>query len=166
MNVTISEVPYERKEVLARLIEMYEHELSEYTQDDVDSEGQYGYTYFDSYWKEKKRFPYFIKVNNQLAGFILVCDYSYIKQLSNKRMMAEFFVMKKYRRLGIGKKVAFMVFDLLKGSWEIGQLTDNRVSKIFWEKIIKEYTNDNYRKILNVNEEGFIGQLIVFNNDI
>ena len=31
---------------------------------------------------------------------------------------------------------------------------------------IKEYTDDNYRKILDVNKEGFIGQLILFDNDV
>lgn len=39
--------------------------------------------------------------------------------------IAEFFVMKKYRKAGIGSRAANIIFNTFKGEWKIGQLESN-----------------------------------------
>ncbi len=80
---------------------------------------------------------------------------------ASARSISEFFVMRKYRRKGIGKLVAWQVFDLFPGQWEVGQYDKNDPAKIFWQEVIGAYTNGNYRKE-QVVTDGWAGQVLVF----
>ena len=79
MDIIIELVKKEEKEILRNLMEKYRYEFSQYDDLDTNNLGLYGYDYFDNYWTENNRFPFFIKVNNKLAGFIMINDYPEIK---------------------------------------------------------------------------------------
>ncbi|MCP4712667.1 MAG: GNAT family N-acetyltransferase, partial [Planctomycetes bacterium] len=100
------QVPEEEKSVLLQLLELYAYDFSEFDDNDVNEHGLYGYTYFDYYWTEEGRVPFFIRVDGKLAGFVLVNEYCYLVKEPGTKSIAEFFVMRKYRRQGIGKAVA------------------------------------------------------------
>lgn len=147
MNVTIESASIDKKEVLTRLMELYRYDFSEYDRSDVDEKGLYGYTYFDHYWTESERFPYLIKVNDYYAGFALIREL--VEEDNNDETyhsIAEFFVMKKYRKQGIGKKVATYLFDRFPGNWEVAQMEENREAQSFWRKVIGVYTDNNYQE--------------------
>ena len=63
MDIEIIKVVEEEREILARLIELYEYDFSEYENSDVNFLGLYGYTYLDYYWTENRRFPILYKKN-------------------------------------------------------------------------------------------------------
>ena len=67
--------------------------------------------------------------------------------------MAEFFVMRKYRRRGVGKQMAFNVFDRLPGKWEVRQVAENNAGIAFWRRIILEYTGGNVQETLLAGED-------------
>ncbi|MCL2362290.1 MAG: GNAT family N-acetyltransferase [Defluviitaleaceae bacterium] len=141
----IEVVPAEKtqKSVLRQLMELYNYDFSEYTNEDVDEHGLYGYSYLDHFWTEEARYPFFIKVDSCFAGFVLVgtfCRYTNNKAYS----IAEFFVLKKYRKMNIGKTAAKHVFDLFKGEWEVRVLHANKPALPFWHKVINEYTNGSF----------------------
>jgi Predicted acetyltransferase len=71
MDIIIEPVKKEEKEILRNLLEKYNYEFSQYNGLDINNLGLYGYDYLDSYWTEENRFPFFIKINNKLAGFIM-----------------------------------------------------------------------------------------------
>jgi predicted acetyltransferase len=54
--------------------------------------------------------------------------------------MEEFFVMKKYRKSGVGKQTAFYLFDLFPGKWEVAQIKANIPARKFRMKVISDYT--------------------------
>jgi predicted acetyltransferase len=109
------------KSVLRQLIELYQCNWSDISLDlDVDAHGLYGDDYLDHYCTEKERHPFLARVNGRYAGFALVNDYVLVP--GNQRSIAEFFVMRKYRRQGVGKRVAFEVFDRLPAKWEVRQV--------------------------------------------
>jgi predicted acetyltransferase len=58
--------------------------------------------------------------------------------------MSEFFVMKKYRRKGLGKAAAEQIFHLHRGQWEVFQKESNKPAQAFWRKIIDEYTRGQF----------------------
>ena len=138
MNIEIVLVKEEEKSVLSHLMELYQYDFSDFEGTDVNQYGLYGYTYFDHYWTETKRFPYFFKVDGKLAGFVLVCDYCYVRKDEDALFMAEFFVMKKYRLKGIGKTAAMTVFKNHPGKWELTVHPKNPTSQLFWQRVIKE----------------------------
>ena len=163
MDIKLIEVKESEKSVLRQLLELYSYDFSEFDDADVNDYGYFGYTYLDYYWTEDTRHPFFIRVNGTLAGFVLISDYTYKINLGDAKSVSEFFVMRKYRRKGIGKIVAFQVFDKFPGKWEVIQHGDNRPSKIFWEDIIGEYSDGNYCKE-KVKTEDWEGQALIFDN--
>jgi predicted acetyltransferase len=50
--------------------------------------------------------------------------------------MAEFFVMRKYRRTGLGTEAARLVLGRFPGSWEVRQLEANVAGSNFWRSAI------------------------------
>ena len=122
--------------VQAHLIELYEYDFSEFENSDVNAYGLYGYSYLDYYWTEKGRYAYFIKADGKLAGFAMVCGYCYVSKDRETRFLSEFFVMRKYRRQGVGKYAAGEVLKKHPGKWELTVHPNNRVSQKFWKAVI------------------------------
>ena len=165
MNISIEPVRKDEKEILRNLLEKYDYEFSQYNDLDVNDLGLYGYDYLDNYWTEENRFPFFIRADNKLAGFVMVNDYPEVN-LGTKYSMSEFFVMYKYRRHGIGKYAVKYILDKFKGKWQLKFHPKNDVSKNFWLKTIEEYTQGKYELIKNnpeaIYEDGTIGYVMVF----
>ncbi|MCY9656485.1 GNAT family N-acetyltransferase [Paenibacillus chondroitinus] len=77
--------------------------------------------------------------SDKLAGFVLVRKIT--EGESPKVSVAEFFILRKYRGQGIGKKVAHKLFEMFKGNWSVSWLEKNLPAKTFWTKVIMEYSN-------------------------
>ena len=163
MKIDLVEVQESEKSVLRQLIELYSYDFSEFDGADVSEHGFYGYTYLDHYWTEDARHPFFIRVDGKLAGFVLISDYAYVLETGQARSVSEFFVMRKYRHKGIGRKVAFQVFEKFPGKWEVIQHEHNLPSIRFWKKVIHEYTGGNFR-VEKTRTEWWDGQALIFDN--
>ena len=50
--------------------------------------------------------------------------------------MAEFFVMRKYRRHGVGRQAALEIFRRFPGPWQVRQQRFNPEATAFWHKSI------------------------------
>jgi len=164
-RIELIEATLERKSVLRQLIELYEYDFSEFNGEDVNEFGRYDYKYLDHYWTDEGRHPFFIMVDGAYAGFVLINSHSYVLTSGQARSVAEFFVMRKYRRGGVGREAARLVFDRFPGEWEVRQHGDNLPSQAFWERVIGEYTEGRYRK-LAVETESWQGQGIIFDNSL
>lgn len=150
MPMKLVRVTQEKAAVLARLLELYEYEFSDFEKTDVNEDGLFGYPYLKYYFTEEKRAAYFIEVDDKLAGFVMVCDYCYVTK-EDRTFMAEFFVMKKYRNRGIGRQAAFETFKRHKGKWELTVHPNNPVSHHFWESVIHA-VDPTYQTIKDVKD--------------
>lgn len=137
----------EEKEILRNLLEKYDYEFSQYTKVDINNLGLFGYDYLDYYWTEKNRFPYFILVDGKLAGFVLVNDFPVVENIKTDFCLSEFFVLYKYRKQGVGSIAAKKAFDLHRGKWQLKRHPHNIASVYFWDKVVSEYTNGNYKLV-------------------
>ena len=144
MNIYIEPILIEQKSVLVQMMELYNYDFSEFSDDDINEYGYFGYSHIDDYWNEEGRYPFFIRVDDKLAGFALIRSCSIYNNLTNPHNIAEFFVMKKYRRRGIGKTASMKIFDMFPGGWEVTQWINNLPAQNFWKKIVNEYTNGKY----------------------
>jgi predicted acetyltransferase len=141
MKIQILKASRENKQIISNLMQLYMYDFSKYTGSDVEASGLFAaYPQFEDYWKEEnQRFPYIIRNDTIYIGFVFVRrietpEKSYFS-------IAEFFIMRKYRRKGLGRKVAKEIFDLHRGQWEVYQMEANIPAQVFWKKIIAEYTN-------------------------
>ena len=166
-KLELIQVKKSEKEILKNLLEKYDYEFSQYDKRDVNILGLYGYDYLDNYWTEDKRWAFFIKVNKNLAGFIMINNYPEVEG-DIDYTMAEFFVMYKYRRLGIGKAAAIKIFDAFPGAWQLKRHPKNIASVKFWNNVVNEYTNGQYNIVEShpdaVYDDGTCGDIIFFNN--
>lgn len=166
-EIKIVPVKIEEKEILKNLLEKYDYEFSQYDNRDVNILGLYGYDYLDYYWTEEKRWSFFIKVDGNLAGFVMVNDHAEV-ELNTDYTLAEFFVMYKYRKLGIGKYVATKIFDMFHGKWQLKRHPKNIASVYFWNSVISEYTNGKYELLQSYEnteyDDGTLADVFVFNS--
>ena len=165
MNITLEPIKIEEKQTLKNLGELYIYELTQHTPVDVNETGIYDdLDDIDLYWTDKNRHPYFIKVNNKLAGFVLVYDGRQIKGIESNYAIDEFFIMQKYKQQGVGKYCASYIFDKYKGKWQIWFHPKNVAAKKFWTKLINEYTNGKFEVVENDEPfyDGTVGNTLVF----
>ncbi|MDE5992034.1 MAG: GNAT family N-acetyltransferase [Oscillospiraceae bacterium] len=157
MNISVEPILPEQKSVFVQMMELYSYDFSEFSDYDINEYGYFGYSHIDDYWNENGRYPFFIRVDGKLAGLVLVrscCEYN---NLINPHNIAEFFVMKKYRRKGVGKTASMKIFDMFPGGWETSQWSNNLPAQKFWEKVVAEYTNGKYNTFTSTekNAVGF-----------
>ncbi len=133
--------------VIENLMQFYIYDFSEYLNLDVDENGLFpSYQDLENYYKDENKFSYIIKSDEKYIGFVLV---KYIHTTErNYFSIAEFFILKKYRRGGIGKSIAKNIFDLHKGKWEIFQWEQNKPARLFWKNVINEYAGGKYTEKL------------------
>ena len=53
--------------------------------------------------------------------------------------------MRKYRKKSIGRQVAHEVFDQFGPLWEIKETKENGSAQAFWENVIGEYTEGDFK---------------------
>ena len=55
--------------------------------------------------------------------------------------MAEFFILRGYRRHGVGVRAARMMYGgCLQGGWEVRVTDNNSVARAFWQRAVSEFT--------------------------
>jgi predicted acetyltransferase len=143
MSVHVSLATAAERTPLFRMLELYQHDLSDIWDQDVDAAGEFGYG-LDRYWSEAGNWPYVFRVNNHFAGFTLVD--TRVKLPNGDFWMDQFFVMKKYRGRGVGAQAAKAVFDLHAGRWQVGQMPNNHAARTFWRNTIGAYTHSNFEE--------------------
>lgn len=144
MDIKLEIVKEEDKDILFRLLQYSLFEESENDFNEMNQFAIFEYKYFDLYFYEKDRIPFFIKeVNtNKILGFAMVNKYLQIYQEGHS--IAEFMVIPKYRRQKIGKCAVFKIFEQYPGNWEVKPSLNSDKSFLFWKNVIDAYTNGNY----------------------
>lgn len=149
------------KPIIQQMMELYQYDFSEFENTDLNEHGYFGYQYLDYYWVESDRYPFLVKVNGKLAGFVLVNQYTYLP--GSQYSVAEFFILRKYRQRGVGRQVALHVFNLFRGRWEIHQVHTNIVAQQFWRSVIGAYTENNYTETF-MEDNDWKGTVQCFDN--
>jgi predicted acetyltransferase len=64
--------------------------------------------------------------------------------------MAEFFVTRSRRRLGIGQMAVHLILSRFAGRWEITEYLRNTEAVNFWRRVVARYTQNRYQeRIIN-----------------
>ena len=139
--IVVRKAKAEDRLALQRMLELYQYDLSDIWDQELDSHGEYGYA-LDRFWREPGCHPFVLTVDGNYAGFALV-DRA-VKVECEGHWMDQFFILKKYRRRSAGRVLAQQVFAALPGKWEVGQMIDNLAAQAFWRTMIAAYTQGNY----------------------
>jgi len=141
LNVTLDTAAPADAARLANLLELYIHDLSAvFPGIELSDDGRYGYTRLPLYWSEPdRRFPFLIRCEGKLAGFALATRGSAASDDPDVFDVAEFFVVRRYRRSGVARHAAFLLWDRLPGRWFVRVSEANADAVPFWTRVIAEY---------------------------
>lgn len=146
-------------EVLRNLMQLYLYDFSEMLcgepEGHVDERGLFDPGCEMSRYVEQAGYnAYLLRVDDHPAGFALISDRADKSPDGRGRNIDEFFVMRCYRRQGVGRWMAAQLFDSYRGFWQVAQIGPNRAAQAFWRKVIGRYSGGRYREF-TVQERGF-----------
>ncbi len=141
-DIQIIKASLEQAPVIAQLYELYTYEMTDLVDFDINDNGFYGNDELPLYWSEPSgRHPYLIFVGKKLAGFVLIQWGSPIAANSDVWDVSEFFIMRKFRKKGIGQFVAHQIWNKFNGTWQVRVWDNNKTAHVFWETTIEKFTN-------------------------
>ena len=135
-----------QKPLLYRLLQYALFEMSATDGNEMNALGVYEYPWFDLYFTDDDRDAYLIEDANSGAvlGFVMVNQY--LQKSANGHSIAEFLILPKFRRAGLGTAVAKEIFATYGGNWEVEPSLGSRGAEGFWQSVIDFVTNGNFRK--------------------
>ena len=129
-------------------------------------DGRFGDYGLDGCWTTDggdERHPFLIRADGTLAGFAIIDGRSHLTGEWGIWDVADFFVLRRYRRCGVGGHVARLLFDRFRGRWEVRQMAANRGAQAFWREVITRYTDGQFEDV-HWNDARWRGAVQVFDN--
>jgi predicted acetyltransferase len=142
-SVTLDRATAEDAPLLANLLELYIHDLSAiFPHVELGADGRYGYRGLPLYWSEPdRRFAFLIRCQGRVAGFALATRGSPLGDDPEVLDVAEFFVLRRYRGSGVGRRAVSLLWERLRGRWMVRVGEANSAALTFWRKAVAEFTH-------------------------
>jgi predicted acetyltransferase len=144
-DLSISKIGPDSDLVLRNLFEFYVHDMTEWFDIDTKADGSFSYD-TSLIWKNGDD-AYLAKVGESIAGFALIGP---AVGDSDAQDVREFFVLRKFRRSGIGRKMATLVWDAHPGEWLVRVLELNAPAVLFWRAAIESQVRGSYEEELRI----------------
>lgn len=139
MNIELTRAQAFELPLVKNLVPYYVYDQSEYMGWNCNAEWRWdGCDELPDYWEKPNHHPYVIRVADNIAGFVLVRPYPNERE---RWEIGDFFVARAFKGRGIGRISAIQTFDAHPGKWIIRVLDGNRGARVFWAKVIEEYTH-------------------------
>jgi predicted acetyltransferase len=132
----------DRRATIEALFQLYVHDFSEFwagmDRGELQDDGRFpDYPGLGRYWNEPQRSAWLIRVDGHLAGFALLSASSHSGAPADHDI-AEFFVVRKHRRGGVGLAAARQLIARRPGRWEIAVVRANVGAQAFWRRVALE----------------------------
>jgi predicted acetyltransferase len=149
MNVELVETSSSAEPIFDRLMQLYIYDFSELMPLEVDELGRFaGGTPLATCWRQSWRHAYLIRTApagaGRIAGFTIIDERSHLTGDPEVADVAEFFVLRRYRRQGVGLAAAIAAFALFPRRWEVRQTASNQAATHFWRRAITACTSGAY----------------------
>ncbi|MBS0471844.1 MAG: hypothetical protein JSR60_12280 [Proteobacteria bacterium] len=132
MTVSVVPVPQADKPLLWRALQDYCAEMMQWGTHKPESDGSFAYPWFDNYWTDDDRWPFWALVDGTPAGFALV-------RREPPMEMAEFYTFPPFRRGGVGLDFARQILKRFPGPWVLSEYRSSGGAIAFWHKVIADY---------------------------
>lgn len=155
MKIILEKASKEDKTIIQNLGRFYVYEMSRYCgflpSWEVPSNGLFECIDLSSYFEKPDRHAFLIKVDDELAGFVLINKVGSTPDVDWN--IGEFFIVSKFQGKGVGRHVAKQVFNQFPGVWETSQIPENKAAIEFWDKVVSRYSNGQFEKTLKTVSE-------------
>jgi len=154
-NITLVRAGKEERAIIQNLGRFYVYEMSRYCGIlptwKTPSNGLFECIDLSSYCEKPDRHAFLVKVDNELAGFVLINKVGSTPDVDWN--IGEFFIISKFQGKGVGRYVAEQVFNQFPGVWETSQIPENKAAIQFWDRVVSRYSNAQFEKTLKIVPE-------------
>jgi predicted acetyltransferase len=99
------------------------------------------------WFRDSSAYPLLILHGTEPVGFAMVArNPRSARPDASEYRMAEFFIGREHRRLGIGRSAVQLIFSRFAGTWEIMEYMRNPGAVSFWRRVVASYTEGKYRE--------------------
>jgi predicted acetyltransferase len=139
-KVDIVAVGADAQPVIENLMQLYIHDMSELFSGtprcDVEADGRFrSSTEIGKWWQDVGHMAFLVRVDGRLAGFVLLNAATHSGTLVDHNV-AEFFIVRKHRRSGVGMAAAHTMLSRNPGKWEVAVMRANAAALAFWSRCI------------------------------
>lgn len=120
-------------QLVTNLLNHYLYDMSEWFKFDPDDNGFYSYDE-----DIESDMAFIAHYGGSPAGFALV------REVGDHFDMHEFFVLRRYRRIGTGQVFCHQIWQQLPGKWLVRVFAENTPAMPFWKEVISNHTNNQY----------------------
>jgi len=155
----ITKVDQSGEATLRHLMTLFLHDLSEFN-DDLEINPGSGLFEFDNlewFFEKEGLTPFFILHEEKIIGFILLQSGPFSNQEISDYLLNSFFILRKYRRRGLGREACKVFFKQFPGRYAISQMKSNIPAIHFWKSIYRSFEIDTFEK-----EEIEDGQEVIY----
>jgi predicted acetyltransferase len=133
----ITKVEQDGKEILKNLMTLFLHDLSEFNSNLTmnPTNGLFEFDVFEWFFEKEGLTPFFIHVEDRIIGFILLQSGPFSNQEFADYVLNSFFILKKYRRKGLGRAACQLFFEQFPGRYAISQILTNTPAILFWRNL-------------------------------
>ncbi len=137
ISATLADYP-----TIQNIAQFYVYDASRVCGFSVSENGLYEPIDYKSYCEEPTKKALLIKIANEITGFALLNQSGLDTKTHWK--IDQFFILSKFQGQGVGSRVAYHIWDMHPGIWEVSVIPTNKPALLFWQKTIATYTTGNY----------------------
>lgn len=143
-DLVVSRADADAAPIIANLMQLYIHDFSELWFDreaegELGPDGRYAdYPHLDLYWTDPTRQAWLFRIKSLPVGFALVNEIAHSRTPVD-HAVAEFFIVRKHRRRGVGLAAAHALFGTAWGVWEAAVVRRNLGALAFWRRAAASY---------------------------
>jgi predicted acetyltransferase len=143
-SLTLSMIGPESEVLLRNLFQYYLHDMAEWFEIDTQADGSYSYD-ISKIW-ENGHDAYLAKVGDSIACFASAG--SAVEWLGDfgAHDVHEFFVIRRHRRSGCGRRMATLLWTERPGAWLVRVLELNAPAVLFWRTAISSHSDGAYEE--------------------
>jgi predicted acetyltransferase len=140
----IERVGAEADAILRNLYEHYVHDMSEWLGLDVRADGSFGYD-TARIWRGDHA-VFLVRVGDRLAGFGIAGSAEKWLGDAGVRDVKDLFVLRRYRRQGVGEALAAHLWRAFPGPWLVRVFAGNGSALSFWRRAVDRHTGGRYQE--------------------
>lgn len=128
----------DQADLIRNLYQFYAYETSDWEEEDVEADGRFYLheEHLARYWQEQDWSAQLVLVEGVIAGFVLVESSELIGIEALE--LADLFILKKYRRKGIGRAVLLHLLADPGNQWLVRFYQQDDVTQAFWQSVVDE----------------------------
>jgi len=165
MPVALMRAGPEQEPVFQNLFQFYTHDFSEFwagtARGDLPPHGRFAPYPMAPYWTDPAWSAFLIWNDGLLAGFALTNDAPHSGRPTG-RSVAEFFILRKHRRGGVGRAAAWALFSTRPGGWEAAIVRKNVAAAAFWRTAVEGAPRASNIEVIDAETAHWNGPIVRF----